>query len=523
MANKDVFGSAGRGMLVAQADTTNNAGGRAYSLSDKEALAQYAVTGTFGNTYYTNAQDEVKRITDLVQVIVKDDPEFVARLAVYARRSAWMKDTPAFMVAALAANKQTELMSQVFPLVIDNGKMLRNFVQIIRSGVLGRKSLGTAPKRAIQRWFANRSDSQVFFASVGNDPSLADVIKLSRPKPEGESRNALIAYLLGKEHNVDALPEIVKAFEAFKLSGGEAEAPSVPFQMLTGLPLNKDHWIKIARDARYLMTIKNLNTFQRHGVFEDKEVCQLIVDRIRNAEDIRKARVFPYQLMSAYVFSKGSVPEEIVDALHDAMEIATENVPQFEGKTLIAVDVSGSMSCSVTGGWGSVSSKIRCVDAAALFGSAVLRRNPGSKLIAVDTRLHTPRMSGRDTVLTTAGNLAKFGGGGTNLSLVGEYLNKSNEKYDNVIVISDNESWADRGYYRGTGLQKQFNKYRAKHNNSKLVCIDIVPYGTSQAKTGSHVLNVGGFNDQVFSVVANFLGGSDGEAFIEKIMQTSIE
>jgi len=30
--------------------------------------------------------------------------------------------------------------------VINNGKMLRNFVKIVRSGVAGRKSLGTAPK-----------------------------------------------------------------------------------------------------------------------------------------------------------------------------------------------------------------------------------------------------------------------------------------------------------------------------------------------------------------------------------------
>lgn len=529
MANKDLFRSAGRGALVAETDTKNRAGGKAYALSAKQELAQYAVTGTFGSTYYTDARVDLDRIVNLVRAVVAEDPEFVAKLAVYGRRTAWMKDTPAFMVAALAASGNTDLMARVFPLVIDNGRMLRNFVQMIRSGVLGRKSLGTAPKRAIQRWFASKGDDRVFFDSVGNDPSLADVIKLSRPRPEGEARRALYGYLIGRDYDADALPQVVKDFEAFKASGGEGEAPAVPFQMLTGLPLGESHWRKIARDARYLMTIKNLNTFLRHGVFADAELRTMIRDRIRSEDDIRRARVFPYQLLASYIFSQGDVPEEVRDALHDAMEVAVENVPQFEGNTLVAVDVSGSMTwAAATGSRGSATSKIRCIDAAALFGAAALRRNPGSRLIAVDTSIHRPRLSGRDTVLTTAERLAKYGGGGTNLSLVGRFLHTqldaaSPEKYDNVIMVSDNESWADRGYYRGAGLATEFEGYRAKNPRAKLVCIDIVPNSTTQAKNSDHVLNVGGFNDQVFTVVSKFLENRYGGAFVSEIEAVSID
>ena len=50
--------------------------------------------------------------------------------------------------------------------------------EVLRSGVTGRKSLGTAPKKLAQRWLESRSDEQLFRASVGNDPSLADLIKM---------------------------------------------------------------------------------------------------------------------------------------------------------------------------------------------------------------------------------------------------------------------------------------------------------------------------------------------------------
>ena len=117
-------------------------------------------------------------------------------------------------------------MKAVFPRVIDNGKMLRNFVQIVRSGVVGRRSLGTAPKRAAQAWFSSRTPETVFRSSIGAQPSMADVIKLVRPspkvgaQPKDEMREALYGYLIGKEVDADKLPPVVRAFEAFKKGGG---------------------------------------------------------------------------------------------------------------------------------------------------------------------------------------------------------------------------------------------------------------------------------------------------------------
>ena len=50
MANKSLFASL-KSRLV-RADTVNEAGGRAYTLAPKHALAQLAATGCFNGTYY---------------------------------------------------------------------------------------------------------------------------------------------------------------------------------------------------------------------------------------------------------------------------------------------------------------------------------------------------------------------------------------------------------------------------------------------------------------------------------------
>ncbi|MEM7204490.1 MAG: hypothetical protein AAF628_29805 [Planctomycetota bacterium] len=56
--------------------------------------------------------------------------------------------------------------------MIDNGRMLRSFVLIMRSGIVGRQSLGTRPKRLVRQWLDVRSDQQLVNASVGQAPSL---------------------------------------------------------------------------------------------------------------------------------------------------------------------------------------------------------------------------------------------------------------------------------------------------------------------------------------------------------------
>ena len=63
MANKNLFSSLKN--RFARANTRNAAGGRAYALDSKQALAQSAATGCFQGTFYAGAADQLANLQAL--------------------------------------------------------------------------------------------------------------------------------------------------------------------------------------------------------------------------------------------------------------------------------------------------------------------------------------------------------------------------------------------------------------------------------------------------------------------------
>lgn len=512
MANKALFQSIA-GRLLPNADTLNNAMAPAYEFSPRHKLAQLTATGCLNGTFYASAEEQ---LDDVLQLTENVDAEFIAKTAIYARKQGHMKDMPALFAASLSVNAP-EYLAAVFCNVIDNGKMLRNFVQIMRSGVIGRKSLGSRPKALVQHWLNTASDKMLINAMVGQSPSLADVIKMVHPKPANKSREALFGYIIGKDYDEKLLPEELRKFEAFK-AGRTKEIPNVPFQMLTALDLDQTAWSEIARNAGWQMLRMNLNSFSRHKVFEDEELTNHVAERLRDPDEIKKSRVLPYQLMVAYSNLSGNVPGIIRDALQDALEIANENVPEIAGNIVICPDVSGSMMWPVTGYRHGASSSVTCIDVAALMSAALLHKNRKAKVMPFDTHVHDVNVNPRDSIMTNAKLLASFGGGGTNCSLPLEKLNDENAKVDLVIMVSDNESWVDRHRWSGTGVMRQWEILKKRNPNAKLVCVDILPYGTSQAQEKEDVLNIGGFSDNVFKVISAFVeNGLNADHWIGEI------
>jgi len=498
MANKAVFQRL-FGKSIPKTDATNFEFAPAYKLSSKQALAQYAATACFNQTFYADADLQLKGVLDACSTV---DSEFIARTAVYARQHSFMKDMPALLCAVLAS-RDLKLHEAVFEKVIDDMKMLRNYVQMIRSGVVGRKSLGSAPKRLVRQWLQNRDVDSIFRSSSGTNPSLGDILKMTHPKPNNSSRDAFYGYVLGRRHDSEALPPLVRAFESFK-SGVTLDVPDLPFMMLSSLRLSQRDWAAIATRASWQTLRMNLNAFARHGVFNEPEMSERIASRLRDPGEIKRSRVLPYQLMSAFLNCDSEVPANVRGALQDAMEIAISSVPVVDGTVFVCPDVSGSMLDPISGRRKGATSKMRCIDIAALIAAAFVRKNPTAEVKPFEGKVVHVDLNPRDTVMTNAEKLAAIGGGGTNCSAPLADWNARRAKADLVVIVSDNQSWVDARRGIGTALMVEWEKFRRRNPNAKLVCVDIHPYVTTQSVERADILNVGGFSDQVFELIAQF-------------------
>lgn len=268
----------------------------------------------------------------------------------------------------------------------------------------------------------------------------------------------------------------------------------------------------------------NLNTFQRHGVFDDASMIELVAKRLGDAEQIRAAKAFPYQLLVAWKSTQG-VSARLSEALQDAMEHATHNIPELSGNVVICPDVSGSMQSPVTGFRRGSTTAVRCVDVAGLISAALLRKNPLARVLPFENKVRALPINPRDSIMSIAAALASIGGGGTNCSAPLTLLNEEKAKVDVLIYVSDNESWMDAkghsGYRRGTEMMSQWMKLKKRNPSAKLVCIDLTPNVHRQVVQRPDVLNVGGFSDAVFTVLGQFVR-ADGASWAQVIDATAL-
>jgi 60 kDa SS-A/Ro ribonucleoprotein len=323
------------------------------------------------------------------------------------------------------------------------------------------------------------------------------------------------------------LPGLVKHFEAFKKKQ-TTEVPDVPFQMLTALDLTDDNWKAIARVAPWQMTRMNLNTFARHGVFKGGNLARQIAERLSDKDLVKKARVFPYQLMMAYNTVSPDVPHIVREALQDAMEHAIKNVPRVDGKVFVFPDISGSMQSPATGYRKGATTAVKCVDIAALVAAAMVRTNSDAEIVPFESKAVRFDFNPRDSVMTIARQLSSLPAGGPNCSAPLAELNRRNAIGDLVLYVSDNESWVDtprHGTFGGSAsaTMTEWIKFKDRNPSARMVCLDIQPYGTTQAKERPDILNIGGFSDRVFEVIAEFAAGRlNGQTWVDVIGKVTL-
>jgi 60 kDa SS-A/Ro ribonucleoprotein len=192
------------------------------------------------------------------------------------------------------------------------------------------------------------------------------------------------------------------------------------------------------------------------------------------------------------------------------MECAIETIGALPGRVVVCPDVSGSMGSAVTGYRKGATSAMRCIDVAALVTAAIVRTNRAARVLPFAEKVKEIEINPRDSVMTNAAKLAALGGGGTSCSAPLQRLVQERASAEMVVLVSDNQSWVDARAAGPTETLRLWEAFRVRNPQAKLVCIDLQPNRTTQALERPDVLNVGGFSDEVFEVVARFADGTLG-------------
>jgi 60 kDa SS-A/Ro ribonucleoprotein len=292
----------------------------------------------------------------------------------------------------------------------------------------------------------------------------------------------------------------------------------------------------------------NLNTFLRHGVFSKPANVAMVSDRIKNVGLVKKAKVFPYQLMTAYNYTsrQTGMPQKVTLALQQALDLSLENIPAISGQVVLAPDMSGSMGGPVTGNRDSsatgttarrgrasgATTVVSCREVAALVTAAFLRKMPETMILPFSDRINEGvRLNPLDSVATNARFLANLPSGGTDCSLPLAYLNQRNIKADLVIYVSDYESWMDtnggqthrygwgaRDVRRVTGMMAEWRKFKKRNPKARLVCVDLQPSPSAQVSVEKDILSIGGWSDTCFRLIADFASnGNTGDSWVQRI------
>jgi len=501
----------------------NSEGGAAYQRTAKQHLAQLATTGCFAGTFYISAKMQLDQVLGLAKEV---DDEFLAKLAVYSRQHAFMKDMPVALLAILSTRNPT-LTRRIFPQVVNNPRMVRTFFQLIRSGQFGRRGFGSALRNCLQRWFLDTPAVALINGTIGNKPSLRDVLRMVRPDPGDQSdRDQLFCWIAGREGDTHAVKELwaLQQFRTTKSPELQREVianTKLRWDLLADSALDQSVWVEIAKQMGHQALRMNLNTLMRHGVLQDATMVKYVADRLGDPQEVQQARQLPYQYYAAYKNTDGSIPALIRQALNNAAELACRNVPQIAGRFVIAIDNSASMNSPTTGHQQfGATSKMTCADAAGLFAAAMLKTNPDAITMPFNTCVIDRTIDPGDTILSITKQLSGSGGG-TNCAAPIQKAQEFDCPLTGIVIVSDNESWYRNQGGRGSSVVEAWRDFiniqRGRfHTKPRLVCIDIAPGGTVQCPDRDDVLNVGGFSDSVFQVVSQFLNG-DTENFVSTI------
>lgn len=443
-------------------DVRNLAGGKAYKESNEMQLASLLLT-SFGDDKYYQKEKEV--YNQLERLIAVCDKEFVAKAIIYARKQFGMRTITHIASSMLAKHIGGKEWGRRFFYKVIN--RVDDMTEIVACHLSRKQKISNAMKKGFSTALGHFDDYQLAkYKGENKDVKLVDLVNLVHPKETYRNHGAIGRLINGELRSFDTWESELSAV------GDDIETKKVVWRRL--LDENKLGYFALLRNLRNIIKLN------------DETLKNKALNTLLNESAIKRSLVLPFRFSTAYD-EMAKIDRDAMRAVSKACEIACSNVPKLEGKTLIALDVSGSMS------------SCRVADIASLFTAVLLKSNDCDLITFADDAIY--RIVNPDDSVMTIKNAIRYSCGGTNFESVFRVANK---KYNRVILLSDMQAWVPIFWY-AKSPKVAYERYKREYNvpNCKFYSIDLAGYGTMQMPQ-QDVYCLAGFSEKIFDLMKHF-------------------
>jgi hypothetical protein len=445
-------------------NTTNLAAGRAFTQSPRSELVSILLTATLDDQFYRSGDATATRVKELVAAT--EDKTFVAKAAIYARTKAGMRSVSHLVAAELARTvKGAAWTKRFFDRVVHRPD---DVLEILACHLAASpRPIPNALKKGLGAALARFDEYQIAkYRRETAELKLVDAVNLLHP-PHSEPLRKLVRGELAPAETWET--KLTQAGARGETNESVAELKSAAWQELLA-----------TRKLGYFALLRNLrNILAQAPQCVDAALVMLGDERL-----IAKSLVLPFRYVTALeALEKSGLPRagESISVLSDAVDKALANVPCFDGRTLIALDGSGSMAG-------------RPMAIGSLFAAVLAKANAGATVMVFSNDAEFVALNRRDSTLSLARQIAgRAPNGGTNFHAI---FQRAKCAYDRIVILSDMQGWI--GHETPTAT---FAAYRQRTQAAPSVfSFDLAGYGTLQLPE-SNVYCLAGFSDKTLQTM----------------------
>ena len=500
------------------------AGGYAFKLGDAARIHRFLTLGTAGGTYYASERDLTEANADIVLDAARTRGEWLTdRIVEVSTAGRAPRQNPAIFalaaVAGLADESGRKAAFAALPDVCRTGTHLFLFARYVEQF----RGWGRGLRTAVANWYLNRPAEDVAYQAVKYRQregwSHRDLLRLAHPDTDEDARKALFDWIARHDVDLDAAPGIVGAFERAQVATRVAEWVSLvaefplSWEMLPDAALTEPEvWrALVEKGLPQTALIRQLPRLTRLGVI-DGDTRETVVAQLVDPDRLRKARVHPVNVLVAQrTYASGrsaagsgewSPDRHIVDALDAAFYAAFGTVQAAGKRTLLALDVSGSMSFSPISGL-----PLTPREASAALALVTMASEPDTEAVGFTSgrgglsRLTISPRQRLDDAIRAVSNLPF---GGTDCAAPILWAMQNDHQFDTFQVYTDNETWAG-----GIHPHQALVRYRERTGiDARLVVVGMTANDVSIADPADPaMLDVAGFDSATPNLIADFSRG----------------